>query len=141
MPIFYDDNKDKNTNYINNNEINNEKINIDNNKSINSDINIIDQTNMNNLNNTNENNNNKLNILNKNKIRKKPKFKINKTKLKNSIINCFEAFYKFRKISADANKPYMSTPCNHVFHRDCLEKWLYLKKECPNCRYDLSNII
>ena len=142
MPIFYDDNKDKNTNNINNNEINNEQINIDNNKSINSDINIIDQTNMNNLNNTNENNNNnKLNILNQNKIRKKPKFKFNKTKFKNSIINFFEAFYKFRKISADANKPYMTTPCNHVFHRDCLEKWLYLKKECPNCRYDLSNII
>ena len=32
----------------------------------------------------------------------------------------------------------MKTPCNHVFHKECLEKWILLKKECPNCRHDLS---
>ena len=138
MPIFYDDNKDKNINIINNVELNNNQIIVDNNKSINSDINIIDETNINNLNNTNENNNNnKINIIKINKIRKKPKFKFNKTKFKNSIIIFFEPFYKFRKL----NRPYICTPCNHVFHRHCFEKWLSFKKECPKCRNDLSNII
>ena len=32
------------------------------------------------------------------------------------------------------NKPYMKTPCGHVFHRRCLETWLEIKNECPYCR-------
>ncbi len=32
------------------------------------------------------------------------------------------------------NKPFMITPCKHVFHSDCLEEWFKMKKECPNCR-------
>ena len=31
--------------------------------------------------------------------------------------------------------------CNHLFHRECLEKWFFLEKECPNCRNDLSDLI
>ncbi|KAJ5072323.1 dsc e3 ubiquitin ligase complex subunit 1 [Anaeramoeba ignava] len=29
---------------------------------------------------------------------------------------------------------YMITPCNHIFHRSCLEKWMEIKIECPTCR-------
>ena len=25
-------------------------------------------------------------------------------------------------------------PCDHHFHRDCLEKWFKFNKSCPNCR-------
>jgi len=25
-------------------------------------------------------------------------------------------------------------PCGHCFHDDCLEAWIQVKKECPNCR-------
>ena len=31
-------------------------------------------------------------------------------------------------------KPYMKTPCGHIFHTRCLETWLEVKNECPYCR-------
>ena len=37
-----------------------------------------------------------------------------------------------------SNKPIMITPCQHIFHSNCLEEWLQMKKECPSCRRDLS---
>ena len=32
------------------------------------------------------------------------------------------------------NKKYMITPCDHVFHTVCLEKWMRQKNECPYCK-------
>ena len=26
------------------------------------------------------------------------------------------------------------TPCSHIFHRSCLERWLSYKQDCPTCR-------
>ena len=69
---------------------------------------------------------------------KKKKINLN-IKCKNS--NSLDIFYKFKKIKASPNKEYMLTPCKHIFHRDCLEKWFLHKKECPNCRNNLSDII
>ena len=31
-------------------------------------------------------------------------------------------------------KKYMITPCDHVFHTVCLEKWMRQKNECPYCK-------
>ena len=31
-------------------------------------------------------------------------------------------------------KRFMITPCSHVFHSPCMEKWMELKNECPYCR-------
>ena len=31
----------------------------------------------------------------------------------------------------------MKTPCNHIFHNICLEKWLEFKNECPYCRREI----
>ena len=28
----------------------------------------------------------------------------------------------------------MKTPCNHYFHKDCLQKWTDVKLDCPTCR-------
>ena len=86
----------------------------------------------------------KLNIknINRNKSRKKYCCK---------IIFCFKdilevllikGFYKFYRIPKNPkNKEFMRTPCKHVFHTACLEKWFSMKKECPNCRCDLADKI
>jgi len=29
---------------------------------------------------------------------------------------------------------YMVTPCNHVFHPTCLQRWMEIKMQCPICR-------
>jgi hypothetical protein len=29
---------------------------------------------------------------------------------------------------------YMVTPCNHMFHAECLREWMEVKMECPVCR-------
>lgn len=39
------------------------------------------------------------------------------------------------------NKEYIITPCKHVFHSICLEKWFERKKECPCCRSEIDNLI
>ena len=49
---------------------------------------------------------------------------------------CF-AFYKLPKNKL--NKPYMITPCGHIFHTECLEKWFNCKRECPNCRTEMQD--
>ncbi|URD72180.1 Zinc finger, C3HC4 type (RING finger) [Musa troglodytarum] len=42
---------------------------------------------------------------------------------------CLEAFV--------ANEPVLVTPCNHMFHRDCLEPWVRSHGKCPVCRFVL----
>jgi len=37
-------------------------------------------------------------------------------------------------------KKYMITPCDHVFHTVCLEKWIKIKNECPYCKANLPPI-
>lgn len=35
---------------------------------------------------------------------------------------------------------YMVTPCNHIFHTECLENWMSYKLQCPVCRSPLHPI-
>ena len=86
---------------------------------------------------------------------KKKKEKISVIKKKNSFIMkyfiwkniyCIKLFFRknflfFYKSSANIhNKLYMLTPCKHIFHSECLEKWFEQKRECPNCRTSFENI-
>lgn len=69
---------------------------------------------------------------------------------KNNLFRCwnFEFYKKYKSIlfdfhKADNNqskKPYMVTPCIHIFHTHCLEAWISQKKECPYCRKEIENI-
>ncbi|CAI5741385.1 unnamed protein product [Peronospora destructor] len=34
-------------------------------------------------------------------------------------------------------RDYMVAPCDHIFHRECLQGWMQVKMECPTCRHAL----
>mmetsp|Transcript_5222 Transcript_5222/g.19155 ORF Transcript_5222/g.19155 Transcript_5222/m.19155 type:complete len:558 (-) Transcript_5222:137-1810(-) len=41
-------------------------------------------------------------------------------------------------IDVTQRKPHlMTTPCDHMFHANCLQKWMDIKMECPVCRRPL----
>jgi len=41
------------------------------------------------------------------------------------------------ELSQEEGEALAVTPCDHRFHRACLEKWLDVKMECPTCRREL----
>ena len=55
------------------------------------------------------------------------------------LINKSKQILDFIKIYL-RKKPYMITPCDHIFHTICLEKWLEFKSECPYCKQNIPPI-
>lgn len=51
----------------------------------------------------------------------------------NQIKNKFKIWIESLK-RTHISKPFMITPCKHVFHTPCLESWMNMKNECPYCR-------
>jgi len=39
--------------------------------------------------------------------------------------------------ASGAKKNYSLAPCHHLFHTECLERWLAIKNICPQCRRPL----
>uniref|UniRef100_A0A7S0HZX6 RING-type E3 ubiquitin transferase n=1 Tax=Hanusia phi TaxID=3032 RepID=A0A7S0HZX6_9CRYP len=42
--------------------------------------------------------------------------------------------------SSHDTSPRVVTPCDHVFHQDCLKRWMEIKLECPVCRRNVPDI-
>ena len=72
------------------------------------------------------------NVHNSNNIFKKNKFL---KKIYSKIKNFLDSLK-----NENVKKKYMITPCDHVFHTQCLEKWMELKNECPYCRQKIPSI-
>nr|KJB80184.1 hypothetical protein B456_013G085200 [Gossypium raimondii] len=51
------------------------------------------------------------------------------TKIKKVCIACLEQL----KVGAEAYR----MPCSHIFHGDCIEKWLKQNHYCPICRFEM----
>lgn len=66
----------------------------------------------------------------------KSKYKLSLKKLLKKILKNLIEFHEGSENIY--NKPLMMTPCHHIFHSECLESWFKMKKECPNCRAELS---
>lgn len=73
-----------------------------------------------------------------NTIQKKEKAKTNCSKLMHlcfldKIKKKIERWLKNME-GKSQKKKYMITPCDHVFHSICLERWMRQKNECPYCK-------
>ena len=143
LPIFNEENiKETKTEKEKEEDSNN---NINNNNNVNSSRNGMEIS-IDELNKENKNKSLEINILKQREIKGEKKEKEKKSNKNTFILTeifdilFLKGFFQFYKISKnEQNKKYMRTPCNHVFHALCLEKWLLRKKECPNCRNNLSD--
>lgn len=84
----------------------------------------------------------KNNINNKNKNEEKDKIELstenNNKKVKKKIRKTCSCF---KKDNFNLNEIVMITPCNHVYHIDCLQDWMKIKPNCPVCRADLPKVV
>jgi hypothetical protein len=54
-----------------------------------------------------------------------------------SSLSTLECSICFDAIDVRDRRQYMLAPCDHLFHRDCLIRWMDQKMECPTCRREL----
>jgi hypothetical protein len=54
--------------------------------------------------------------------------------------NTLNFIFDFHDYKFCSNRKYMLTPCLHVYHSLCMEKWMKHKNECPTDRLPLSPV-
>ncbi len=97
------------------------------------------------------------------KLLRKNYYNYHKTKVEIQTLNidfnsldctiCLKTFYSHpdesdNLLPKDANaliddeciEKLMITPCKHVFHSECLERWVIVKLECPLCKQQIPYI-
>ena len=37
-----------------------------------------------------------------------------------------------------AGEEVLTLPCFHLYHRDCIQRWLAVQRTCPVCKYDVA---
>jgi hypothetical protein len=52
----------------------------------------------------------------------------------------FDCVICYSEIEVRNRRGYMLAPCDHLFHRECLEQWMEVKMECPICRHNLPSL-
>ena len=52
----------------------------------------------------------------------------------------FDCVICYSSIDIRNRMGYMLAPCDHLFHRECLEQWMEVKLECPICRENLPSL-
>ena len=53
---------------------------------------------------------------------------------------CVDCVICYNEIDTINRVAYMLSPCDHIFHKDCLVQWMDVKMECPICRTQLPPI-
>lgn len=48
---------------------------------------------------------------------------------------CFESF----KCNTQENLIALATPCGHIYHQSCLQKWMDGSTSCPDCRNTIND--
>ena len=78
-------------------------------------------------------------LINKNELKTElSKDSILKPKNKNKCTNLIRKLISFNKRVNTQENCYIITKCCHCFHSACLEDWIELKNECPNCRRTIN---
>jgi len=52
--------------------------------------------------------------------------------IRGECVICFSSVYSEQ---LDSPQRFYSTPCNHHFHFECLQRWSQTNNNCPICRY------
>ena len=66
---------------------------------------------------------------------------LNSSSRRKKLFNTIKMYlFNFHEVSSKNNSgEYMITPCNHIYHSDCLEGWIKQNRICPTCRNPIPN--